>query len=769
MAKDQRTLTKDSQSLPEIKNWHAILVISLLVVFFFRDILLQKAFFWEDFLYQYYAFRNFAAVSLAWGELPLWNPYTFSGMPFQADIQTAVFYIPNLLLTLFVSGGKLNFYWVEVELVAHYIIAGVTMYYLAKSYGLHRIYALFSALVFCLSGSLITRLVHHTIVAELAWFPLVVLLFRKTLTEKSLTSMLLGGVLLGHTILAGSPQVSLYLFLLLVFCFVFEMTFSVQAKGLKGSLSLVPLSVGIVAVGLGVAAIQLLPTMELAPYSARANLSYEKSLDGSLNWSGFLLLLIPKLFGAHGAQGSTLWVDVPYGQFWETCFYLGIAGVCCFVFAITRARKNRQVFFFLLVAVFSLLYALGDNFVLHKFFFHVVPGFDKFREPGRMSFLFTFAAALLSGFGMQQFFEVADSQKKNVQRLVLIVAGVGIVLWGSLSTGWLQPSNDVRVYPHIHEIVMNSATTSLLLILVVCTILFLRSRTTISTKVAIIALFVVQFIDINVFGFDQNNGSTDPEDYYASTKQIVDELKRDGEHEYFRINSRMPGAMLLDRNQGMIDRVFLMEGYTPLALERKFTPAKSWERTCDLLNAKYRIVVDAQRQTMNLSTSSTYLPRAYVVYSAKIIPDEEPQKQYMQSDAFDPSREVVLEEDPHLAVSDPADTTKARSTWSIERAAVSITSYRLNVISLTVNTPQNGYLVFSEIYYPDWVAYIDGAPRHVYRADWNLRATTIEAGTHTVELRFEPKPFYAGTWISLSTIGVSVIGIFFLRKRTSES
>src|ERR1051326_1606754 len=108
-----------------VKDWHAGLTSALLVAFLFRDILLQKAFFWEDFIYQYYPFRNFAAVSMNNGQLPLWNPFTFNGMPFQADIQTAVFYLPNLLLTLFVSSGRLPFYWLAVGIRPPHALSGV--------------------------------------------------------------------------------------------------------------------------------------------------------------------------------------------------------------------------------------------------------------------------------------------------------------------------------------------------------------------------------------------------------------------------------------------------------------------------------------------------------------------------------------------------------------------------------------------------------------------------------------------------------------------
>src|SRR5689334_2013208 len=116
-----------SRVLAGIKDWHVVTAIFLLTVIFFRNILFKSAFFWEDFMYFYYPARNFAAVSMAGGELPLWNPFTLNGMPFQADIQTALFYVPNMLLTLFVSGGKLSFFWLELEIVGHYVIAGAGM------------------------------------------------------------------------------------------------------------------------------------------------------------------------------------------------------------------------------------------------------------------------------------------------------------------------------------------------------------------------------------------------------------------------------------------------------------------------------------------------------------------------------------------------------------------------------------------------------------------------------------------------------------------
>ena len=43
-----------------------------------------------DFTDQFYAFRYYQSQELWSGRLPLWNPHTFSGAPFLADIQSAL-------------------------------------------------------------------------------------------------------------------------------------------------------------------------------------------------------------------------------------------------------------------------------------------------------------------------------------------------------------------------------------------------------------------------------------------------------------------------------------------------------------------------------------------------------------------------------------------------------------------------------------------------------------------------------------------------------
>src|SRR5437867_12978720 len=57
---------------------------------------------------QFFYWRHFGFDSLARGGIPLWNPYSFSGAPFMAGIQSAIFYPLNCLYLLFDTPFAIN-------------------------------------------------------------------------------------------------------------------------------------------------------------------------------------------------------------------------------------------------------------------------------------------------------------------------------------------------------------------------------------------------------------------------------------------------------------------------------------------------------------------------------------------------------------------------------------------------------------------------------------------------------------------------------------
>jgi len=749
-----------------LKGWRGHAVVAGLVLLFFRDILLRTSFFWEDFLHQYYAFRTFAATSLASGDLPLWNPYTFNGMPFQADIQSAIFYLPNLLLTLFAGGGQLDYWWVEISIVAHFVLAGSGMYLLAKHLRLENVYATFAGIVYCFSGFMVGHLIHQGFIYQAAWFPLIFLCFRQTLLERRISPMIITGLLLGHALLAGAPQITLYIVIFLFAYFCYELTRLPAGGKVRQLLRVSVFAGGVIAIALLVTSVQLLPTKELAPLSQRADLTYDKAAEGSLGYGQLITLAVPKYFGSSGARGSSfLSPGLAYWQYWETTAYFGIGALALACIGFMALRKDRFILFLGLMIFFGLLYALGSNFFLHRLFHDFVPGFDNFRVPGRMVLYFDFAGAILAAFGLRHVTELISRRSPEVRKVALGLGAAALVVFLAGQAGFLVPSLAGGAGTAAAAMAATESAKGAAILGLVAVVVFLSGRGTLAPASFLVVIFVLQFVDAHVYGFDQNNGTVDPDEYYGRTAATASFIKNQGKKELFRVNSREGGAMILDRNEGMINRIYLMEGYTPLGLARFIPPMNSWARTCDLMNAKYRIVVDPEQRSMSLAEATGYAPRAFMVYDAYVASSEEEARDYISSPTFDPMREAVFEEIPPALNVDPG----AGGDGGEPAGEAKILSYDLNEIRLKVNTSSDGYLILSEVWYPGWEATVDGADAPVVRADWCLRAVPVPEGSHDVVLEFSPASFRTGAWISGVTLVISIAGLFISGRRKGDA
>ena len=761
MAKNSKRKDHPAQALREPLPWQAITILALLVVVFFREILVGTAFLWEDFLYFSYPVRNFAATSVAMGSLPLWNPYTFNGMPFLADIQTTVFYLPSMLLSLFTAGGKLSFYWLELMVIAHYVLAGASMFYLARSFGMRNFSALFAGAAYMLSGFMIVHAIHQQIITMVAWYPLILLFFHNALTRKEWSWVFLTALVLGHSILAGYPQLSLYFYFFLLVYFLFEVLTTYRGRALlsRPALTIAMKAVIIVALSVAVAMIQLLPTYEISGLSQRAQITYEKSAEGSLAWSQVLTLYFPRLFGTADAHGYNYWGPGTYWYFWETCIYLGALPLLLTVLSLVLVKRNKYVAFFWGYAIFSLVFALGDNLFVHKLFFNFIPGFSTFRNPARMGIFLTFAAALLSGFALNHLL-YEERQAADRRRLLTLLGGTvgaGALVWLLLLTGSIT---DVPATMRNAQEILSAARkddlVSLLGLLVSGALIFSLLRGT-GVGIARLLLIPVFFVDMLLFGGSQNTSPTDPKDYFGRTEALVRFFKEEGRTEIFRVNTRNSQGMIMDRNQGMIDRIFMMEGYTPLALQRAHAPLSDTQ-AFDLLNVKYKTVTDERAHALAVAKNETYFPRAFFLYRTHVVHGEGELVSYLKSPEFDHRTTAVLEKEPAFTLTPAPGQPQGNAR---------ITGYENNKIEMDLSTDRDGFLVLSEIFYPGWKAYIDGKETEIYCTDYNLRGMFVPQGSHKAVVRFEPASYARGFWVSLLTLTLcgAGLGISLLMSR----
>ncbi len=734
---------------PSLRTWHCVALLGILLVIFFRDILTQAAFFWEDFIYYYYPTRVFAASSMAHGLMPFWNPFTFGGMPFLADIQNAVLYPPYLLFPLF-AVGRLSPVPVEYSTVLHYLLAGGGTFLLARSLGLERLSATLSAAVFMLSGFMVAHAIHLTVISSVAWLPLITWVLLQLMESRRWIFVPLTGVGLALSIYAGFPQVFYYVFLFAGTVFLFELV-RLSRRDPSPGRTAIQLSVrfGVaVALALGLAAVQLLPTMELAPQTYRAAITYQKSLEGSLSWSQLITALVPKFFGVSDASGYRYWGPGPYWHYWETCFYIGIPSLLLALAGLS-ALRSRPMFAFLAVAsAFTLLVALGDSFVLHRILFSVLPGYSKFRDPARILMLYSMAMALLAGLGSHTLLQGNPAERRRAAYGGAIAAAAVLVVLLAV-----KPSTATTVAAGAREAQMMSAftgsevTTAMIVTVVAGLLLYLAAKPTLLPRYAVAGLFILWFIDIHQFGFGQNNGHLNPTDYFDRPGTLVRQLQQEQTQELFRVNARSGGYMILDRNQGMVDRVYLLEGYTPLALTNTRPPARSEDQQLDMLNVKYKIHVDEQRQLMDLQRRMYFMPRAYWVGGARPVPGTEAAGQALVDSTFDFRRTAVVETSDSL----PLPVRSAEDAVPFH-----FTAYSQNSMEGTIDAPAAGVVVFSEVYYPGWTATVDGGTRPILRTNQCQRGVTVEAGHHTIALQFFPASFLRGGVLSLASLVIAV-------------
>ncbi|MEF2643246.1 MAG: YfhO family protein [Paramuribaculum sp.] len=87
------------------------------------------------------------------------------------------------------------------------------------------------------------------------------------------------------------------------------------------------------------------------------------------------------------------------------------------------------------------------------------------------------------------------------------------------------------------------------------------------------------------------------------------------------------------------------------------------------------------------------------------------------------------------------------------------TYYAPNRLKYHVKTAKGGVAVFSEVYFPwGWHATVDGKPVEPGRVNYLLRALKVPAGSHTVEMWFDPESLHTTTTVAY----VAIIAIYLL-------
>jgi hypothetical protein len=747
---ERRETLRSSRALGALRRWWPLPVIWVLVLVYFWPTICSFPFgaafmVRGDFTQQFYPLHYFAGNEWWHGRVPLWNPYIAAGYPYQADVQTAVFYPLNLFVSFLTGWHGLPFVALEWQLALDYALGATFAFLFARQLTGNVMAAMISGIAFALSGFLTSYPMQQMPILESAvWLPLILFFIERAVGQTGrwrTINFALAGVAVGISILGGHPQTCMYIAYLVLAYFLY------RAIGGRLPWRSIVFGLAMVAcVGFAIAAVQVLPTLEFFRLSTRGG-----ALDYAMASSGYTLDSMPGLL-----------LD---GWMRETALYIGAPALVLALAAWLRPRG--QVFFWSATVVVALLVSLGGHGFLYPLLFTVAPGFSLFQDQERVMIVFSMAISILCALGCQSLIDLRSGvrgwglgprgQGKSVtpsgfrvrHGLALVAAPLVAVAIGACLAWNRSPGIDMSVP-------VWSSWVRLALLVVVCLVgvlLWLHSRRPFALLGSALALLVA--LDLFAVNFGNNLSPVNPlpsADLMAAVGALRDHP------EPYRIMSE--NSAVLPANYGMIAQSPHVLSDTPFALARTQALLQNldWKMT-RLFNVKFLLTRQSPMENYDFVRSvgdvSVYfvklsMPRVWVVNDVRVAADEQQALALTREPTLDPGTYVVLEQQPTLAL-DPQQ--KVDQKWRI-------TANSPRWFRAEVETAANGVFVISDAYYPGWQAYIDGHEVALLRADYAFRAVELPVGAHVIELHYRPLTFWAGLAVSFLAVVFVVILVF---------
>lgn len=315
----------------------------------------------------------------------LWDPLLFSGFPMMADPQVMTWYPPAAILSLL--SGTWNLFMLMAYVAGSAFMYGY-VYTLTKS----RFGALVSGIVFGLSGFMIAHLIHAVIIQSAAWIPLTIWSLEMLRRRASARWLLIGSVSVTLSFLGGHSQIAFYGLMLGV---GYAITLGWGAPIGRSRYFLASLLM--IILGLTLAAVQIVPTTELARQGLIGKYNFQGFVAFSLPVRQALTMIFPLVYGGRPESGMLPYFGSTYQA--ELTGYVGLLSLVLAAVGVIAFRQKALVGFWICVALLAFALATGDATPLARLLYHV-PILNSFRAPARHLIEVTMALSVLSGLGV---------------------------------------------------------------------------------------------------------------------------------------------------------------------------------------------------------------------------------------------------------------------------------------------------------------------------------------------------------------------------------
>jgi len=796
------------------ENIWPLLVLGLLVgVFFWRLIFLGKVFvpadllgrhfpwqpynppgfsvhnyFTSDVIDSQYPARAVALDILRSGQLPLWDPYTSSGRPLGTLPVYALSFPLNLLLLLLPL--EVGFSYAAVGRV---FLAGVGMFAFLRQLKLSKTPALLGGIMFAFNGFIVVWL-NATAGVTLSMAPLVFWAGERLFRRPSAVNVALLALSVAVLISGGFLQIVLYVLYFLTGYLVFRAgMIAWQSHDWRKAGRRLLLGGLAILIGITLMTPQLWSFwdhLRLTSYDTER--ASQKRGIAAEPLHTVIRFLIPDYYGSPVTHDF-------FDMYPERTAYLGIMPLFLAALGMVFSwRRHKTALFFTFSGLLALGMVYGAPF---NRWVACLPGLN-FSLNTRFKAMFAFCVAILAAFGLdflQQRWNSDGTKRKviGVTVLMLGLQGAVIVLteryWGpggpashifGRSLWWLWKK------AHLWHHLFDDFLLYLLWTGGSLTLLIARAKGFISGRIMGLGALLLASLDLMSWGMSYN-WPVDRAMVFPQTPGITF-LQNDPD--LFRVTGL---DNVLPPNTPGVYRLQDIAGHDPLAPDRyrkvlqlidpdtrfgvRGTIMRLSSKTAnlrspwlDLLNLKY--VTDSplapneelitqdgtfvrvyKGPDMTIYENMEALPRCYVVTRAEVLSDPEVILARLASGETDPREVILLEEEPPEPLSGAPRTGR--------QVTPEVVLYTANRVVIQVRVEAPAFLVLGDMYYPGWVARLDGQPTKIYRANYLFRAVFLPPGAHVVEFVFRPRPYYMGQAVRFLALLVMVAALLWEQKR----
>ena len=789
---------KRAPERPLSPSWFVVGGLAIATLILFRNVMLLGQVFLSPDSAAPLGFVRVGEESLRHGVYPLWNPYIFCGMPSFASLAYNPFiYPPDLPVWVVTHLLPLpSTTW----LVLYYFLAGLGAYLLGREWGLGRVASSLAGLAFLSMPNLVAAgtFGHGSQLMDSAYVPWVLWLAARVFRAGKLGDVAWLALVLGFQMLRGHVQICYYTWLALGLYVVIEVAAG-GADRPDPRTRLTRAGGVVLALGLGLAlsAFLYLPVHDYVKYSIRGgNENGGVGMDYATAWSfGKVELLTFLVPGAVGFGGPTYWGDMPFTDYPE---YMGLGVLLLAGIGVARARNRRTVLFLVLASLFAILVSFGHNGFFYRLMYEHLPYFNKFRVPVMILLLLQLSVAVLAAEGVQAVLDAranpAGSPRTRGALLVALAVAALVFGLGALPDLWRETLAGIagRLHPQMNPQALQAALQGAagdalrvgVLALLLLAAAWLGARRTISAGLFATAVFLFTAIDLWIVDQQLMAPVLGPPQVLAQTNErdeVVDFLApladsaraRGKEIRVFSLgpdfqSNRLSGFRIASLSGYHAAKPKLAEQFMAAVREslqsgrlppRGFLGAAGvdfWvvpgqREALPYLNPLFQ----GQNNTIYLDSLGT--ARTRLTTSYEVLPYDQ-QFAKMMSNTYDPTGPVLLAEAPPGPLGPPG-------------GQVRITRYDVNQVDMEADCPGPSLLRFSDLYFPDWTARVDGRLTPVLRADFCFRAVSLPAGHHRVEWKYEPRALTEGLWISvLALLGVGALfGVSAWRSRRQRA